>query len=85
MVIQRLSKNVADGMCQDIRSEDATSQAKADFFLGETCCAFVAPKFAATSLWHRNCQVFREAFAACDQGSHGYLTWSEVTRNRHVR
>jgi len=23
-------------------------------------------------------QVFREAFAACDQGSHGYLTWSEV-------
>eukprot|EP00434_Breviolum_minutum_P014231 symbB.v1.2.012550.t1/scaffold819.1/size162441/21 len=48
MVIQRLSKNVADGMCQDIRSVDATSQ------------------------------VFREAFAACDQGSHGYLTWSEV-------
>lgn len=23
-------------------------------------------------------QVFREAFAACDQGNHGYLTWSEV-------
>ena len=26
-------------------------------------------------------QVYREAFAACDQGHHGYLTWSEAGRD----